>query len=380
MEPFFVLMVAVGIGVVLLSASGEAQKKQRLAHVARSLGLSFSPGGVFSAPVMQGGRRGVAVRVEYGTRSEGKTSKPYTRFVAAGVAPGLRFEGEGLGILKVLTGADYHTGDDWFDPVVLARGEAALLRALLDEDTREALRRGIVTHKIVVADEEVALERPAHHTDEDVVRSLLDEVADLARRLADPGLAGVANKLARNVQTDPVPLVRLACLAALESDHSGPAAAAVARDALTDDDARVALLAARILGDTARLGAASDEALRAYAPHDAEGAARLLTRMRDPARLIVLLEVPDPAVQIAALHGLARIGTPEHVLTILPLSKGIFGDEGVKAAARLAIESIQARVGTGAGGRVTLAEEAGGEVSLAAEPGRVSVVPPRVRG
>ncbi|MES2640017.1 MAG: HEAT repeat domain-containing protein [Myxococcota bacterium] len=377
MGPFTFLFVF-SLFAIAVKMAQRSQNKWLYSSTAEALGMTYFPGGMLSAPVLQGVHDRTAVRIEYLTRSEGKKQKPYTKIVAVGVAPGLRFEGEGFGILKVFTGADHATGDEGFDRAVLVRGEVALLQALLDQDTRRALQRAIADHKVVVNDESVVVELETHENGIDLVQAMLRTVAGLAQRLGDPGQQGLAAKLARNVRSDQEPLVRLACLRALADDHGGPAAAAAAQGALDDDDARVALLAARIRGETARFEAASVEALRAYAPHDPDGLARTLVKLGDPEPLMALLELQDSAVRVAALHGLARIGTPDHVLTILPLSKGLFGDDAVKTAARGAVESIQARVGAGAGGRVTLAE-AGGEVSLAAEPGRVSVVTPRGR-
>lgn len=368
----FLLLVTIPLGLAQRS-----RKQTARVHLAEALDLSFVPPGLGDHPVLRGRRGDVGVAVAYLTRGTGKNQSLWTRITATGVAPGVLCEPEGLktGLRKVFEGADYACGDPESDALVHLRGEPALLAAMLDAETRTAMRTALVLRGASVRDGAVVVERRSHIDDSELLRALVDETADLARRLQPLSRSAIAERLGVNILTDPEAGVRLACLAALEHGQDKPATAAAAEGARNDPDPLVRLRAARILGDPTPFRTAPRDILHLYAPHDPDGLARLLLKAGARVVLADLLDVAVPAVRVAALHALARIGTPEEVEAIAPLGKGIFGDDAVRTAAREAIASIQARVGHDAAGRVALTGTAdtAGAVSIAADAGRVSI-------
>ena len=143
------------------------------------------------------------------------------------------------------------TGDPAFDGALVVRGDAVLVSALLDAETRRLLyraarsmepgatlvARGVLTVTIGLS----------HRVDAQAVLQRGREALVLAQRLREP--ADVAARLTENVRNDPLPGVRLrnleACLAAKPRP---PVTDELLRIAAADGDPGVRLRAALALG------------------------------------------------------------------------------------------------------------------------------------
>jgi hypothetical protein len=381
MEPLVLLLVgAVIAGPLIVASRGQRQAHRR--ELARALGLTIREGGLLGRDVLSGRIGRVPVRVEFITRGAGKSRTRWTRVVASGADPRVSFEHQGLGddLVQAMTGQDPQVGDPAFDSAVLVRGEAPLLNALLDVETRRAVQRTTTFSHARVLAGEASFEERGHDLTTERISAMLGIVEDLARRLRPPTPQEIPARLAEIARKDPIPGVRRICLGLLERADP-PVAAEVSRALCFHPDPTLRLHAARILGDLEAFRAASPAALRAYAPYDPDGLARALARIGDEAPLVALLEGTDTKVQFAVLHALARVGTVRAVEPILPLTRGLFGHDDVRSAARNAVASIQARAGGDGAGRVALVEDAGiGAVSVAGEAGAVSVPEERRKG
>lgn len=122
----------------------------------------------------------------------------------------------------------------------------------------------------------------------------------------------------------------------------------------------------------ARLLALVEGADRPHTPAAALALARHASGDVQQTLLALLAEERAGETRRAACDGLAQVGTVEAVEPLLACTKGVFGDRELKAAARGAIERIQARLGDVGAGRLSVLSEGsgGGELSDAESGGQ----------
>jgi HEAT repeat protein len=268
MEPFLLAVLGLtGAAAAFgLSRRREQDRAQRWKRQAEEAGLSSIRAGVSfpSGAFLDGGRGRHAVHMERYKR--GKSSRG-TRITVKGLAKGLSLKSEGLGstVEKTLGGREVETGDRLFDDAIFTRGPEALLRALLDAETRRAVKdvfagrvqpdwtpARTVDVSVWVADGELRAEihdrwGRGDRAEADALKSLLA----LAERLAPPDRLDL--KLAENARADPEPTVRRHALATLEREYEGsPATREAMAAALRDEDPDVRLRAGLWMGEEGR--------------------------------------------------------------------------------------------------------------------------------
>lgn len=269
-------------------------------------------------------------------------------------------------------------GDPDFDAVVSARGERPEILALLSAELRATLVRGVgrgwrfeedpVTSALSGARAglfTLQLGWPG------AVEGRVREGVELVQAFERATPPSVSEGLYRRVATDPVVAVRQAALTALiltfEPNLERPWLEPALKVARRDPAPELRLLAARRDGDLEALGALARagpdpirrEALAVLvAEHSAAPAAHTV--------FIALLGERDEALTLTALDGLRRGGLVDAVQHLLPLRESA-SSAVLKAAARAAIDAIQARAG-GSQGALSLATEHG-ELALAPEDG-----------
>lgn len=282
------------------------------------------------------------------------------------------------------TWTDEASGDRTFDAEVHVSAAPARLRALLDADTRGAIRallraggsvEGGVVHVGIPSDDPAAVAwRVA------TLRSVADRIHamrpdELPERIAtiareDPigevrwlafeayAASGAdAGPLAVALLADEDPQVR-----ARVAPHAGPAGIAVLAELRAHDSACVRALALR--GTAALPGAVA--MLRDHVG-DGVAVAEALGLTADSAaetRLIDLLWSEEPEARDAACKALGQVGTVAAV-------EALRACRSLESGAAVAL--IQGRVGAENRGALSLAATAGGEVSIAAHAGALSL-------
>ena len=162
---------------------------------------------------------------------------------------------------------------------------------------------------------------------------------------------------------------KAAVSAALEASDVGLKRAAVAAVSRAKDADRALEIAALASETDAALCEAVATTLGQLGDARAEGA------------LIKLLDREEPAVRLAAAKALGLVGTVHAVEPLLPLTRGLLGDDKVREAAQDAVRRIQLRLGDAEAGRVSIAkvEDVAGAVSVAADGGELSLPPEKKR-
>jgi len=330
----------------------------------------------------------------------------------------VRREGLGTTLGKELGTQEIEIGDARFDRECFIEGPPAVILAVLDHSTRRALsgvlggyvqaegsetevRARLEDGVLSVDIREYPFEEPGAR-----VTSVLPRVLDLARRLVPP--ADLADRLAKNLRTEPEPGVRLQIVLVLAREFVGhPATRLSLAGACHDPSAEVRLRAATALGEDGRdtllalvSQEAADDSCRARAIaalgvhfarptlvaalQQARAAGRTLTACAclellatslhedNEGLLVEALSDSQTAVRLAAARALARIGTTAAVAPLLEAESA--GGE-LRGAARQAIAEIQARLKGAAPGQLSLAVAEAGTLALAGDDlGRVSLV------
>lgn len=318
---------------------------------------------------------------------------------------------------KQPAGREIEIGDPAFDDEVWIQGPAPLALALLDAPTRERLLpllRGEVKAPperlplgavldaggLLVLIRHSAFKDPAEPVYQALRLALaaapsLAAPADLPARLIanlcrEP-LAGVRrNIVAALAQEYPDhPEARRALLAALQDRHGGVrlrAATALGEDghetllalASFPDDAHasqaIAALGPKLPLD--RVKALLARALKERRPQTAAACVHSLAQHGGPeaeALLLAAFAGDDPAVQVAAVRALGRIGTASAVPALKAEASSLLPNP-LSRAARQAIAEIQARLTGAAPGQLSLAVSQAGDLSLAGgENGELSL-------
>jgi HEAT repeat protein len=298
------------------------------------------------------------LRVRLQGYQHGKSEKG-TRVVVGGLRHGayalmIRAEGIATAIEKTFGERETVLGDEDFDSAAYIQGAPALIRAVLDADTRRLIGRVLAGKLRVegsggVADLSVRAGVWDGELQVDIRESLFAGVLDhlpgavlvlldLAKRLARPD--DLAAAIAANTRREMLAPVRLANLQLLAKQYPSHAATReVLLAALGDDDAEVRLQAAIALGPDGRavlLESATREniedrlAARAIAELGKDFPVDLaidrLTRAR---------RSEEPSVARACIDLIGRAGTAEAIETLAGVLEDAEGDLAVAAAGAL---------------------------------------------
>lgn len=420
MEPLFPLIVLFGVGVAVAAGiAGTSSWKE----VAAQLGLEYRS---FLQRTLSGTVDGFHVSIRQQKHHiDIKVSGPSIR-------ESLKLSKEGF-LSGVLGGRDIEIGCPSFDANTYissySRNSEAEVAALLDSTTRKLVSQHVVGEGAKVSGGEITHSKT--NAIKEVPR-LVKGFVLLARRL-DIQPSEIPARLSANALKDPLSSVRLRNLTLLQERFRSSEVAASTSTALLDDShPSIRLAAAMFLGSeglrVVREIAETRRALidvrikalqhleRAARPEDLiEIASTLLTendlRLKRmgisslgglkhrpslqsiiallgteddattlviikaienigdssaEAALIGLLDHPNNRVKIAAIEALAKVGT---ITAVEPLH-GLTRRLGLKRSARVAIDSIQSRLGDVESGRLSLAPaiDSDGGLSLAGDP------------
>ncbi|MCC6619889.1 MAG: HEAT repeat domain-containing protein [Deltaproteobacteria bacterium] len=292
--------------------------------------------------------------------------------------------------LDQVHGLDIPIGDPTFDGAVKVKGDASAALALLDAETRDALRQAVADGWILADGAWRHVSHGVSSVYEHVKRGL--ELARLVRSAS----GDVPARLAARAVDEPLPGVRGRALELLLAEHRHAPTSAPAFEAATMDVPENRLIVARGLPDLASLlalarGDRQPESIRVGAldalvervadvmgegrastvalvegwmtsatPALRRAAARALGRLpteNAEALLVAALADTDDDVQLEAVRALGAIGTVAAVPALVPLRERLLGSE-LKSAAQAATLAIRARSRAEAGA-LALAEDAG---------------------
>lgn len=368
--------IIAGLGGYAWRPAGLADRWQQAARM-----LDFEDTSEAARLRMTGSHRGLAVEVTYdlGYSLQGRKTVVVVR---GDFSPDLRVRIDGTGRLPTAGVGRRRLliGDERFDRSVLLEGDDHIARALMTPATREALLDPLISGARLT--DEALTWSQIGPPDPERFPQRLRALTRLGQRLLLN--EDIVDRLSANACGDPLTDVRLRNLELLARQRpDAPQTLAAARICLDSTYAPLALRAALMLGDDGLpriehlLGADSlppllrAEALTALGARGEDG---LLTLTHDPAL----------DVRLVAVRALGHCGRLSAVEPLTLYQQGlIFPEE--RAAARRAIDRIQARHGGGERGAVSLlageggaialvdGESAVGDVSIVTEPGDVSL-------
>ena len=174
---------------------------------------------------------------------------PLVRIDASGRIPAsLRIELEVPGSIgRLFRGPDVATGAPDFDRLVLVLGDPLRLAAVLDAPTREFIVQGVRHQLLSVREGVIEAAASWGACDDNKLIGEANRLLWLARQLTPP--EDLAERLAHNAQSDPVPGVRLHCLHLLSTHfQEDERTQRTLGLCLADRDAQVRAFAARSLG------------------------------------------------------------------------------------------------------------------------------------
>ena len=258
LEPILMVAVAAALASLLLGLNRElfksaAAKRRVWEEGAAALGLTEPElKGIFPRMTLTGHRDGMKIRVEGHGDADGAALLAITvwahDFVDASLE--LRPESATTALEKLKDGPDLELGDEEFDASVLVRGEPLLMTALLGFETRQRIRH-LVTTAGSVRHGRLSMTVVRKLAGSADLAATANEAIEMAQALQTP--ADPAELLRRNATRDPLSEVRLRNLRLLvEHYRSRTLTTETLRQALTDQDLEVRLLAAVTLGDEAR--------------------------------------------------------------------------------------------------------------------------------
>jgi hypothetical protein len=318
---------------------------------------------------------------------------------------------------RIGAATDVETGSRTFDGAVYASGAPALVLALFDAETREAvdrLLRGsrgggrtryVVSAKVDGGQLQVDLGLKATLDMAHLLKESLEVILGIARRLTVPD--DVPARLAHNARHDPEVAVRLTNLRHLARTYEEESLTReTLRAACADGDDAVRLEAGRALrgeGDAVlrdlaaraeadETAAAAVEALAARLSEQdalallaaalprrrfatAGACVKVLARVGSATAerpLLDLLAHADEALRFASVNALGFVGTRSAVLPLQEIAEKVGGE--MRREARQAVAEIQSRLSGADHGQLTVASVDSGQVSLpSAVDGQVSL-------
>lgn len=253
MEPFGWIAVAAGLAVAyFVTVARRNRFHETMREVSKRLGLTLVEQDRGSA---RGRYRGfdVDLRVDKKTADDHTTYRLHHRLYAPDKIPTDVLLGSSDGLPRQSTAKVLATMDADFDRHFTVSGQRAEALAMLGASTRRALTARLHDVSLIVAAGAlVAVRDDADHDDADTIVRRLDELVELAERLAVPH-EEIFDRLMLNALGDPLAAVRaenLNCASAVRPGSD--ALLALCRRALRDTDPRVRRVAATNLEDEGR--------------------------------------------------------------------------------------------------------------------------------
>jgi len=371
--------------------------ENHLQEASARLGLDLLPRHRKIAGGLEGEYEGHAVRVEAVRERQGKSEKRETFVrVPVPVPADLEIRPPSFG-RRLLFGEGLKVGDEDFDDAFSVSGaDPVAITAILDADVRRALLSPPPGATRQVRDGEIVDTYSGFlSTSETYDESVAAIVA--AAKIFPAASAPPLERLAARVARDRSEGAQVSALRLLATHHPGhPTTAGALAEAAGSPQPALRLAAARLLPNAESLpilrrlledhpssrhwtealallvergGIPTDDALQRALGGSPERRALAATALGfrdgpgDEDRLLTLLAADDDVVDVAAADALARVGTARSVELLLEHTRGFFADRAVKAAARRAVETIQARL-VGDAGQLSLVEAEGGQLAL----------------
>ena len=155
-----VIIIALILAIVIPLAIAHGKKtNQAWADAARTLGLSYRPGGFLQSRRIEGNLKELRVVVDTFTRSSGKNSTTYTRYrvnFPRSLSLGLQLQREGMlsSVSKFFGAQDIQVGDASFDNSMLIKGRNAVaIREFLTPARRMRIQHFIAGRREAVIDD-----------------------------------------------------------------------------------------------------------------------------------------------------------------------------------------------------------------------------------
>jgi len=258
-------------------------RNRKWRKAAAAVGLAgVGKGGVLRIPTRLAGHAG-GLLVEFAHyQHDGIGAVSGTQITVAGLGHGasglsLRRENVGTAVERAVGGREIAIGDWAFDDELHVQGNAPLARALLDAETRWAVRSlfqgrlpregradGEVRFRLAQDALQAEVADPGYWSTAEGLAEVLGAMLDLARRLVAP--TDIPGRIAENLRSEPEASVRLPCLLTLIREFpKSPATRAALLAAREDPDAEVRLEVGKALGTEGRevvLGVAAGEGVK----------------------------------------------------------------------------------------------------------------------
>lgn len=342
---FLLLLLPVSAGAAwLLTRRALPDPGVRALAEALGLGIQSAPaGGADRTWVLRGRWRGMDATLRFEPRAMSSVELS-TLVELRPVHAGLGLRAAAVGPPPAAADRAVHTGDPAFDYEVVAWGDETLARALLDAPTRAAARAVMRYGLAEVAGGRVLLGEDAPRLSPESARELLDEAADLAERLGPDAFD--EERLFAVAVEDPCPGVRARALVCLWRTGEPDAVELAADAARADPQPAVRAIGVLMSEDLDRIAALSPDALREAAAAAPSTVAHALGVLGQEDAVFDLLESPEPAVVLAAVHALGAMGSIRAVEALAPLAQRRAQDPGLREAAREALARLEDRLGT----------------------------------
>jgi len=351
-----------------------ARVPEVLGQAARQLGLEQAKDQWWRGEeVWRGELEGVPIELAWRVRRGQFSADGALEVRCAGVPLDLLIRASAEGRVDRSNTADLTTGDDAFDAALQVAGDPTWLRPRLDSDLRGELLTltrdgGRVSEGFV----------GFAHAEASTLSALLGRarLAVAVRRSLDPRRD--APSLADLARTDPVAGVRREAALALRGSAPGSFRALVP-DLMKDRAVRVRALGVAFLAESGPLRRLLASTVDEVALMDGLTAVRALRVAGTEPAVIALLGHTAARVRRAAAEALGEVGRGASIGPLRRLAEPVLEAAEVRAAARAALQQVEARVGPEGQGRVSLADGAGtGAVTLPAEAasGKLSLKEP----
>ena len=372
-------LLTAGTALALIIRQGRAEQ-EALTDIASRYGLEARTYAWWERErVAEGTWEGRPLVIRSYMKGSGKSSHRRHQIGLGGAPFTIKARAQGMldNVLQAVGQSDTVTGDASFDAATVFALEDP--NSLLDADARAAVLHWTTVFEGTIEDGALKADRRGRLSRGEV-GALVDGAKEVVRAL-ERGVATTPDAIAAIATDDPVPAVRAEAVRILiRIDRQR--GQQVAERLLDDPSGLVRAVSADLVGVR---GVPTARALLSEPTStDAERAIALRVLALDPnaeADLLPWIDAQHTATRLAAIHGLARVGTVAAVEPLLVHARALLGG-AVKAAANEAVATIQGRLVGADHGHLSLAEPArGGELSVAdAQAGALSTVAKPIAG
>lgn len=253
---FFLSLIIVLIGLGVFRFIQGRHRDAAWKEIAETYGLSYLQPGFLQASAVRGELDGADMVLETFKRGSGNNKRTFTRLRIQGRGGidrqlSLKREGVLTKVGKKIVGEDVLVHDRIFDDAVHIKGNELTIAAMMNAESRRAIKRAVVEYGAVVREGEVYWEKSGVATDVDYLHHLVNGMRRVFTACSVP-VSSIPERLKDNALEDPHPQVRrhnLDMLTRRFPIDSYPSVGDACRGALTDKHPDVRFTAARFLGE-----------------------------------------------------------------------------------------------------------------------------------